>query len=171
MLSGVITVNTTADTNVANDTAGPQDSNGRISLRSAVEYASNNPGPYTIDLPNNLGVYDLTQGGMTLGNPLTNIDLNFTIQGVTSTGALADPATVVIRQTTQNRIFVTQSPPNGMHLTFNNLTIEDGQTPVNNTAGGPANLLRRQRRLGDDDFRLRLCRQRVSQWRRRRHNE
>jgi hypothetical protein len=131
-----ITVNTTADTNCVDVESSPTDANGQISLRSAVQYADNNQGPYTIDLPNDLGTYALTIGAMTLGNDAVNLDLNITIQGVTSTGAAANPASVVIEQTQQTRIFLSTYPPSGLNLTFNNLTLKDGQTPANNTEGG-----------------------------------
>ncbi len=131
-----LTVNTTADTNCVDVETSPVDGSGHISLRSAVQYADNNRGPFTIDMPNNLGTYDLTIGAMTLGNSAVNLDENLTIQGTTPSGGLANSGSVVIDQTQPTRIFLSTYPPSGLQLTFNNLTLEGGRTPSNNTEGG-----------------------------------
>jgi hypothetical protein len=144
-LTAVITVNTTNDTHTANVESGPQDGNGQISLRSAIQYADNNAGPFIIDVPNTLGTYTLTLGQLVLGNATYPVDSNFTIQGVTSTGAAANPATVVIRQTTTDRVFMALQP-DMLHLAFSNLTIEGGNTGSTDTSGGSAIL------AGDGDL-------------------
>jgi len=115
--SGTYTVNTTGDTHAAAPASSPNDSGGHISLRSAIEAASAQSSPTTINVP--AGTYNLTLGELDLypsGNGTAFI-----------TGA--GPATTIVNQTDgSNRVFNVDANSIGNTLTtFSGLTIQGGQ--------------------------------------------
>lgn len=90
------TVTSTGDTHAVSPTTSALDGSGQVTLRSAVEAATQIGGSHTIIIP--AGNYTLTLGQITLGN--SGAGNNITIQG-------AGKASTTITQTTVNRVFST----------------------------------------------------------------
>jgi len=127
--AGTLAVNTTNDSHsvgfasqASPSSSSAADPNGKISLRSALEYASTRLGPWTITLPT--GTYQLNLGDLVAGaGPNTSI----AVQGQ---GAPAD--TLIVQTQSGRRLFVVNYnlQPNVV-FSLANVTLAGGN--VNNT--------------------------------------
>jgi len=118
------TVNTLTDTHQASSGTNAADSNGNISLRSAIEAANNTAGSSTITF-SVTGTINLSLGQL-------NVAVAATGNNITITGPGA-PASLVINQTTANRIISTGS--GAVTLLIQNVTLKNG---ANTTGSGAA---------------------------------
>jgi uncharacterized repeat protein (TIGR01451 family) len=117
-------VNTLLDTHLANPAStNGIDTNGKVSLRSALEAAENltTPTTVTIQLAKQPGVINLSLGELAFGS--TNDD-NIIITGATSGGA---PATTINQTDGMNRIFdIDPGAAGNVTATINNVTLKGG---------------------------------------------
>ncbi|HZV35417.1 MAG TPA: hypothetical protein VFB72_12665, partial [Verrucomicrobiae bacterium] len=121
--AGPFNVNSTADTHVSNTTTGT-DTNGSITLRSAIE-AANADGGAIINIQS--GTYNLTLG-----------ELDVAPGGGQNTSIVgSDPTKIFIVQTDgTNRVFnIDSSSAGNTVVTINGVTIEGGQDRADNLGG------------------------------------
>lgn len=114
--AGPFNVNTKSDTHAVNPSVSPNDTNGNISLRSAIEAANAQPGPTTINLPST--IFELTLGELEVAPNGTN---TITISGTAAAG------TIVNQTDGTNRVFnIDANSAGGAVVTLSGITISGG---------------------------------------------
>lgn len=119
-------VTSNGDTHAVSPTTSANDATNAITLRSAMEAATQIAGTHTITIPSGITVINLTLGQITVGSP--TVGNNITVNG-------PGKAVLTINQTTVNRIFSTGT--GAITFSLNDLTLNyTGPTGTISGGGG-----------------------------------
>ena len=125
--AGPFTVNNTGDTHVANTNTGA-DSNGHVTLRSAIEAANSNSSPTTINVP--AGIYNLSLGELAIApkGSATNI--------IQASGGATNSNTIISQTDGTNRVFNIDKNSGGQTVvTLSGFTIQGGHDVLDSLGG------------------------------------
>jgi len=112
------------DTHAVTPASSALDAGGQITLRSALEAATQIVGSHTITIPGSITVINITLGQITVGDPTKGI--NITVNG-------PGKAVLTVNQTTLTRIFFTGT--GAINFSLNDLTLNYAG-PVGSFSGG-----------------------------------
>ena len=118
------TVNSAADTHATSPTTSPLDGSSLITLRSAMEAATQIAGTHVITIPSGITVINLSLGQITAGS--ASLGNNITVNG-------PGKSILTINQTTLARVFITGT--GAIAFSLNDLTI-NYSGPVGTIGGG-----------------------------------
>jgi hypothetical protein len=112
LLANTFVLTSNGDTHAVSPTTSALDAGGQITLRSALEAATQILGSHTITIPASITVINITLGQITVGDPTKGI--NITVNG-------PGKGVLTVNQTTLTRIFFTGT--GAINFSLNDLTL------------------------------------------------